>query len=66
MTPNVLSETRCHKTTQTKPILILMIVLYTFSEEAELNSSTGKQDMALLNGQQHHSTIWNADEVCMF
>ena len=26
-------------------ILILMIALYTFSEEAELNGSTGKQDM---------------------
>ena len=45
-----------------------MIALYTFSEEAELNGSTGKQDMAqpgLLNGQQHPSTIWNADEVWM-
>ena len=53
-------------TKQPKPILILMIALYTFSEEAELNGSTGKQEPGLLNGQQHPSTIWNADEVCMF
>ena len=33
-----------HRTTQTQPILILMIVLYTFSEEAQLNDFTGKQD----------------------
>ena len=32
---NTLFETRCHITTQTKPILILIIALYTFSEEAE-------------------------------
>ena len=62
MTPNVLSETRYHRTTQTQPILILMIVLYTFSEEAELNGSTGKKEMTwlgLLNGQHHPSAIWN-------
>ena len=46
MTPNVLSETRYHRATQTQPILILMIVLYTFSEEAELNGSTDKKEMA--------------------
>ena len=53
-------------TKQHKPILILMIALYTFSEEAEPNGSTGKQEPGLLNGQQHPLTIWNADEVCMF
>ena len=35
-----------HRTTKTQPILILMIVLYTFSEEAQLNGSTGKQESA--------------------
>ena len=39
-----------HGTTQTQPIpgpiLILMIILYTFSEEAQLNHLTGKQEMA--------------------
>ena len=30
-----------------------MIALYTFSEEAEPNGSTGKQEPGLLNGQQH-------------
>ena len=45
---------------KTKPILILIIVLYTFSEEAELNGSTGKQDTAskgLLHIQQHPSAM---------
>ena len=65
MTPNVLSETRCHKTTQTHNHSI-MIALYTFSEETEPNGFAGKQEPGLLNGQQHPSTIWNADEVCMF
>ena len=35
-----------HRTTKTQPILILMIVLYTISEEAQLNGSTGKQETA--------------------
>ena len=35
-----------HRTTQTQPVLILMIILYTFSEEAQLNDLTGKQEMA--------------------
>ena len=43
-------DTKCpvwyHRTTQTQPIPILMIALYTFSEEAQLNDFTGKQEMA--------------------